>query len=923
MVASDPQDAAESQPWLWSDLLMGLLSGASCQVQKVPTSYGEVVDVVREKGSRPPPGNAFADSALDSSEASPAVTTQSETVPTELGFDKEDQPHSDDGAHSGSTDANSPANESHEVSAESPPDISQIKVFAYAPGSLASCGNNELARQCCHKLCHAPCTGVDVVDPAQGFQPSQQVLVHDGAGILEPRQNRENKAGEVMPAFREAFAEAVAEAAGVSVSRVRVLDVGPPLQGQQDSEDEDDSEAATDIRPAIAGEAELAESEEELGSSSTIVPVVDSPSTAARPALSAHPPAETEADKLHEASLAPTQEMSGAGSRAENGKTSEIAEASKEDADRIVLSPREATIAETTPQELNGLEALSETTTADHFELSQAADTTSVTTEAGSILEGLSAAERPMTAGLEASDDTLPVQEVPEVRESQVESKRETPVQHPGSDEDSRKEVEAAEAEATTTVAERYGGSAAARTKKSGEAKMQQHIGKEAGATAANVCRKDASFEVFAQTPKESHEDEGGKSSMAHDDKMKVYAGATEEACSVEAKRKSGAGAEAIRAASEGEEKEAAGTEAKWNCHDGTKVAKRAKPVESEFAAPGEVKTTRAEAESSGQEQIGAATKVEVQAQWKDSEKAEGERSEYSEQEKTETAATPGNETRKVDAEQKTQARTEAAEAEASWQQVKEAEEAARAAGEACLDGAGQGAYADAAAVNEEEACTGREEAGEAGGHADEACQVEADQKVHEKAETTCQQAQQIDEIERPAMRACNAETDGETPKEAGAAEAHVQDDCEDAARAAEEACKVESWRRTCGNTQAAKAMQDDAENPEEEQPSKQSHCRGKDESLHASRMAADKMVTWEEDLGEGGDARESGKARPVAVSDVEQQDCLNLNSPAVVLETPAPMSPATGSPSPESPAEFKGRLARRERRASLSQGLR
>eukprot|EP00930_Biecheleria_cincta_P017184 TRINITY_DN13741_c0_g1_i1.p1 TRINITY_DN13741_c0_g1~~TRINITY_DN13741_c0_g1_i1.p1 ORF type:complete len:427 (-),score=98.89 TRINITY_DN13741_c0_g1_i1:44-1324(-) len=243
MVASDPQDAAESQPWLWSDLLMGLLSGASCQVQKVPTSYGEVVDVVREKGSRPPPGNAFADSALDSSEASPAVTTQSETVPTELGFDKEDQPHSDDGAHSGSTDANSPANESHEVSAESPPDISQIKVFAYAPGSLASCGNNELARQCCHKLCHAPCTGVDVVDPAQGFQPSQQVesrralsgarfcvLVHDGAGILEPRQNRENKAGEVMPAFREAFAEAVAEAAGVSVSRVRVLDVGPPLQ---------------------------------------------------------------------------------------------------------------------------------------------------------------------------------------------------------------------------------------------------------------------------------------------------------------------------------------------------------------------------------------------------------------------------------------------------------------------------------------------------------------------------------------------------------------------------------------------------------------------------------------------------------------------------------------------------------------------
>eukprot|EP00930_Biecheleria_cincta_P017186 TRINITY_DN13741_c0_g1_i3.p1 TRINITY_DN13741_c0_g1~~TRINITY_DN13741_c0_g1_i3.p1 ORF type:complete len:1319 (-),score=324.07 TRINITY_DN13741_c0_g1_i3:291-3713(-) len=697
----------------------------------------------------------------------------------------------------------------------------------------------------------------------------------------------------------------------------------PLLEGQQDSEDEDDSEAATDIRPAIAGEAELAESEEELGSSSTIVPVVDSPSTAARPALSAHPPAETEADKLHEASLAPTQEMSGAGSRAENGKTSEIAEASKEDADRIVLSPREATIAETTPQELNGLEALSETTTADHFELSQAADTTSVTTEAGSILEGLSAAERPMTAGLEASDDTLPVQEVPEVRESQVESKRETPVQHPGSDEDSRKEVEAAEAEATTTVAERYGGSAAARTKKSGEAKMQQHIGKEAGATAANVCRKDASFEVFAQTPKESHEDEGGKSSMAHDDKMKVYAGATEEACSVEAKRKSGAGAEAIRAASEGEEKEAAGTEAKWNCHDGTKVAKRAKPVESEFAAPGEVKTTRAEAESSGQEQIGAATKVEVQAQWKDSEKAEGERSEYSEQEKTETAATPGNETRKVDAEQKTQARTEAAEAEASWQQVKEAEEAARAAGEACLDGAGQGAYADAAAVNEEEACTGREEAGEAGGHADEACQVEADQKVHEKAETTCQQAQQIDEIERPAMRACNAETDGETPKEAGAAEAHVQDDCEDAARAAEEACKVESWRRTCGNTQAAKAMQDDAENPEEEQPSKQSHCRGKDESLHASRMAADKMVTWEEDLGEGGDARESGKARPVAVSDVEQQDCLNLNSPAVVLETPAPMSPATGSPSPESPAEFKGRLARRERRASLSQGLR
>lgn len=239
MVASDPQDAAESQPWLWSDLLMGLLSGASCQVQKVPTCYGEVVDVVGEKISHPHPGSVFADTALETSEAIPAATDQSGSVSAEPSSDKE-EPHSDDTTPSGSTDANSRVNESHERSAASPPDISQIKVFAFSPGSLGSCEGNDLARHCCQKLCHTPCTGVDAVDMAQAIQPSQHVesrralsgarfcvLIQDGARILEPQ---EGLAGEAMPAFREAFAEAVAEAAGISIRRVRVLDVGPPLE---------------------------------------------------------------------------------------------------------------------------------------------------------------------------------------------------------------------------------------------------------------------------------------------------------------------------------------------------------------------------------------------------------------------------------------------------------------------------------------------------------------------------------------------------------------------------------------------------------------------------------------------------------------------------------------------------------------------
>lgn len=241
MVASDPQDAAASQPWLWSDLLMGLLNGTSCQVQKVPTCYGENVDVVGEKSSRPQSGSVFAHTSLESSEAIPAATDPSGTAPAEPSVDKEEL-HSDDTTPSGSTDttpSGSP-NESCETSAANPPDISQIKVFAFAPDSLGSCEGNDMARQCCQKFCNTPCIGVDAADMAQAIQPGQHVegrralsgarfcvLIQDGSGILE---SQEGTAGDAMPAFREAFAEAVAEAAGVSISRVRVLDVGPPLE---------------------------------------------------------------------------------------------------------------------------------------------------------------------------------------------------------------------------------------------------------------------------------------------------------------------------------------------------------------------------------------------------------------------------------------------------------------------------------------------------------------------------------------------------------------------------------------------------------------------------------------------------------------------------------------------------------------------
>mmetsp|Transcript_52145 Transcript_52145/g.93496 ORF Transcript_52145/g.93496 Transcript_52145/m.93496 type:complete len:388 (+) Transcript_52145:59-1222(+) len=215
MVATD---SAETAPTLWSELLFGLLGGG-CQAQK--TSLGcEVVNVVE------------AGSTIKKTAGSP--------VPAEILSEPEAE-SSPLGVSEAATRAASRDAEGSEVPASLEQQLTALKVFG-SPPSGDGCGDS-LGRQCCQKLCPAPGCAEPVPSPLQASSSSKQastqvkrgpsgvrfcVLMRDGSGLLSSESHQQESA--LLPAFRECFSEAAAEAAGVSVSRLRVLDVGLPRE---------------------------------------------------------------------------------------------------------------------------------------------------------------------------------------------------------------------------------------------------------------------------------------------------------------------------------------------------------------------------------------------------------------------------------------------------------------------------------------------------------------------------------------------------------------------------------------------------------------------------------------------------------------------------------------------------------------------
>jgi len=219
LLGSDSMVAADSEaaPSFWSELLLGILGGG-CRVQK--TSFpgcSEVVNVVDVGVSGKRRGAPVPPEILSEPEAESSPLGHLEAATRE-------------------------AARSSECSDEVPDGVEQqlaaVKVFAGPPSQ--GHGDN-LGRQCCQKLCPVPGCAEPVTPPSPGRGESLHfsnqvkrgpngvrfcVLMRDGSGLLSSESHQE--AGALLPSFRECFSEAAAKAAGVSVTRVRVLEVGLP-----------------------------------------------------------------------------------------------------------------------------------------------------------------------------------------------------------------------------------------------------------------------------------------------------------------------------------------------------------------------------------------------------------------------------------------------------------------------------------------------------------------------------------------------------------------------------------------------------------------------------------------------------------------------------------------------------------------------